>query len=185
MDREKIEGVSMKTLLVVLIFISGCASYKSYNQTTTGKVILRGGIFEKESWPDSLIFKRMSWYHGMTLYFDAFFYKADPESPFAKWFSSSEKEFFTKCEKLVVTVSYSADPSKISHVNFREQMKLNGYDDVVLNNFSAALKSHPSASDWRMQNYKVLGYCKRAPSRLSTHSLAINFPSFKNLEINL
>ncbi len=175
----------MKFLYILLLGIVGCASYKSYNQTTTGKVVLRGGIFEKDSWPDSLIFKRMSWYHGMTLYYDALFYKADPDSPFSKWFSPTEKEFFTKCEKLLVTVAYSADPSKISHVTFREQMKLNGYDDVVLNNFSSFLRSHPSASDWRMQGYKVVGYCKRAPTRLGTSQLAINFPSFKHLEINL
>ncbi len=175
----------MKFLPLFLLGLLGCATYKSYNQTTTGKVILRGGIYQKESWDDELILKRMSWYHGMSLYYDALFYKADSASPFANWFSSSEKEFFTKCEKLLVTVTYSADPSKISHVNFREQMKLNGYDDVVLNTFSSYLKSHPSANDWRMGNYKVMGFCKRAPSRLSTTKLAINFPSFKHLEINL
>ncbi len=175
----------MKILPLLLLGLLGCATYKSYNQTTTGKVVLRGGIYQKESWDDELIFKRMSWYHGMSLYYDALFYKADPASPFANWFSSSEKEFFTKCEKLLVTVAYSADPSKISHVSFREQMKLNGYDDVVLNGFSSYLKSHPSANDWRMGNYKVMGFCKRSPTRLSSAKLAINFPSFKHLEINL
>lgn len=175
----------MKFLGFLLLGLVGCASYKSYNQTTTGKVVVRGGIYQKESWDDSLTFKRMSWYHGMTLYFDAMIYRADPESPFSKWFSASEKEFFTKCEKLLVTVAYSADPSKISHVNFREQMKLNGYDDVVINNFSSFLKSHPSSTEWRMLNYKVMGYCKRAPSRLGTTNLAINFPSFKHLELKL
>lgn len=175
----------MKSLIPMLVLVSGCASYKSYNQTTTGKVLLRGGIYQKEAWDDSLTFKRMSWYHGMTLYFDAMIYRADPESPFSKWFSNSEKEYFTKCEKLLVTVAYSADPSKISHVNFREQMKLNGYDDVVINNFASYLKSHPSTTEWRLLNYKVMGYCKRAPSRLGTSSLAINFPSFKHLEVNL
>ncbi len=175
----------MKFLALLLLGLVGCASYKSYNQTTTGKVVLRGGIYQKESWDDSLTFKRMSWYHGMTLYFDAMIYRADPESPFSKWFSASEKEFFTKCEKLLVTVAYSADPSKISHVNFREQMKLNGYDDVVINNFSSFLKSHPSSTEWRMLNYKVMGYCKRSPGRLGTTNLAINFPSFKHLEVKL
>ena len=171
--------------LLALLAISSCASYKTYNQTTTGKVVLRGGIYQKDSWDDSLVFKRMSWYHGMTLYFDTMIYRADPTSPFAKWFSASEQEFFTKCEKLLVTVAYSADPAKISHVNFREQMKLNGYDDVVLNNFSSYLKSHPSATEWRMLNYKVMGYCKRSPSRLGTSSIAINFPSFKYLEVKM
>lgn len=175
----------MKALILVILFSAGCASYKSYNQTTTGKVVLRGGIYQKESWDDKLSFKRMSWYYGMTLFFDTLVWKAEPDSPFAKWFSPSEKEFFSKCEKLLVTVAYSADPSKISHVNFREQMKLNGYDDVVLNNFAAYLKTHPSAIDWRLLNYKVMGYCKRSPTHLETSQLAINFPSFKYLEVNL
>jgi len=175
----------MKALILVILLGAGCASYKSYNQTTTGKVVLRGGIYQKESWDDKLNFKRMSWYYGMTLFFDALVWKADANSPFAKWFSPSEKEFFTKCEKLLVTVAYSADPSKISHVNFREQMKLNGYDDVVLNNFAAYLKTHPSLMDWRLLNYKVMGYCKRSPTHLETSQLAINFPSFQHLEVNL
>lgn len=174
----------MKALPLLLLLLSGCASYKSYNQTTTGKVVLRGGIYQKQSWNDKLTFKRMSWYYGMTLFFDALIWRADPGSPFSQWFSQSEKEFFSKCEKLLVTVAYSADPTKISHVNFREQMKLNGYDDVVLNNFAAFLKTHPSSADWRMLNYKVMGYCKRSPTTLESKSLGINFPSFSYLEVN-
>lgn len=176
----------MKLIFILtLLAIAGCAGYKSFNQNTTGEVVLRGGLYRKETWDDRLVFKRMSWYHGMTLYFDALYWKADLDSPFAKWFSPSEKEFFTKCESFIVTAGYSADPSKISHVNFREQMKLNGYDDVVINSFASSLKSHPSATDWRLQNYKMMGYCKRSPTRLDTSKLAINFPSFKQLEVEL
>lgn len=173
-------------IFLFLFLMHGCAAYKSYNQTTTGKVILRGGVFKTENWNESLVFKRMSWYHGMTLYFDALLWKADLDSPFSKWFSPQEKEFFTRCESLLVTAGYSADPLKISHVNFREQMKLNGYDDVVINNFSLALKSHPSAQDWRLQNYKITGFCKRSPSKVSKEGkLAISFPSFNQLQLNL
>jgi hypothetical protein len=176
----------MKSLLILcLLILAGCASYKTYNQTATGQVILRGGIHKKDSWTDSLVFKRMSWYQGITLYFDALLWKADLDSPFAKWFSADEKEFFTKCEHFLVTAGYSADAAKISHVNFREQMKLNGYDDVVLNHFASALKSHPSATEWRLQNYKIMGYCKRAPSRLGVKGLAINFPGFEQFEVEL
>jgi len=176
----------MKSFLTLSLLICvGCASYKTYNQTTKGRVFLRGGIYQTETWPDVLTFKRMSWYHGVTLYFDALLWEAKIDSPFAKWFSPTEKEFFTKCESFLVSAGYSADPAKISHVNFREQMKLNGYDDVVLNTFAQSLKSHPSASDWRLQNYKILGYCKRSPSRMNTTGIAINFPSFKQLEVEL
>ncbi|WP_408097471.1 hypothetical protein ACJVC5_00770 [Peredibacter sp. HCB2-198] len=172
-------------LMAMLVVFSGCAAYKNYNQSTKGKVVIRGGIYQKEAWEDLLVFQRMSWYHGVTLYYDALFYKADLNSPFSKWFSASEKEFFTKCESFLVTVGYSADPTKISHVNFREQMKLNGYDDVIINNFASYLRTHPSAAEWRFQNYKLMGFCKRSPSRLSTPNLAINFPSFRHLEIEL
>lgn len=176
----------MKYLVALLLFVTvGCAAYKSYNQEATGRVILRGGYYKKESWPDSLVLKRMSWYHGMTLYYDILLWKADPSSPFAKWFSPTEMELFDKCENLLVTAGYSADPNKISHVNFREQMKLNGYDDIVLTNFSTYLRGHPSAPDWRLQNYKILGYCKRSPTTLENANLIINFPGFKQLEIRL
>ena len=176
----------MKSFLILCFLVaSGCAGYKSYNKTTTGKVLLRGVVYKMDDWDESLVFKRMSWYHGMTLYYDALVYRADADSPFAKWFSASEKEFFTKCESLVVAVNYSADPAKISHVNFREQMRLNGYDDVVVNNFAQHIRTHPSAQDWRFFNYKIVGYCKRTPSRMETPRLAINFPGFQQLEISL
>lgn len=175
----------MKLILSALILLGSCAAYKTYNQTTKSQAALRGGVFQQETWDKALTFNRMSWYHGVTLYYDSFIWKADLDSPFSKWFSAQEKEFFTKCEHFLVTASYSADPSKISHVNAREQMKLNGYDDVVLNTFASYLKSHPSASDWRLQNYKILGYCKRSPSRLDTEKLVINFPSFKQLAVDL
>jgi hypothetical protein len=176
----------MKFSWILFFLVFSCASHKTYNQTTLGRVIFQGGVYEKETWDQPLVFKRMSWYHGMTLYFDALLWKVDVDSPFAKWFSSSEKEFFTKCESLLVTAGYSADPLKISHVSFREQMKLNGYDDVVINNFASYLKSHPSAQDWRLVNYKIMGYCKRSPSKVGTgRKLAINFPSFQQLEVDL
>ncbi|MFY7991799.1 MAG: hypothetical protein ACOVP4_00785 [Bacteriovoracaceae bacterium] len=172
-------------LLVLASLLAGCATYKTYNQTNIGRVKIRGGVHKELAWDDSLFFKRMSWYHGMTLYFDTLVYKADISSPFSNWFSASEKEYFNKCEKLVVTVSYSADPAKISHVDFREQMRLNGYDDVVVNDFAAALKNHPDNSDWSLKNYKILGFCKRSPSKLQQGRIVINFPSFSEEYINL
>lgn len=174
----------MKLFIMLAIFLlAGCASYKTYNQTTKGEVILRGGIYHDQTWPEALVFKRLSWYHGVTLYYDALLWQADLDSPFTKWFSPNEKEFFTKCEHFLVAAAYSADPTKISHVNFREQMRINGYDDVILTSFASYLKGHPSASDWRLQNYKILGYCKRSPSRFNTTKLIINFPSFNQSEI--
>ena len=172
-------------LLVTLMLLSGCASYKTYNQTTTGLVNLRGGIYQTRIWDDALVFKRMSWYHGMTLYLDVLIWKVDQDSPFSQWFSEHEKDFFNKCEQLLVTAAYSADPSKISHVGFREQMKLNGYDDVAINTFASSLKSHPQLTEWRFQNYKIMGYCKRSPTKFDTSNLRINFPSFEQLEVDL
>jgi hypothetical protein len=172
-------------ILLALLVGTGCAAYKTYNKTASGIVIFTGGVHKKKSWDDKLFLDRLSWYHGVTLYYDLILWKADIDSPFANWFSAQEKEFFVKCEHLLVAAAYSADPAKISHVNAREQMKLNGYDDVVINNFASSFKAHPSAVDWKLENYKVMGYCKRSPSRLEGGNLQINFPGFEQVEVDL
>jgi hypothetical protein len=181
-------GEGMKSILFILstVLISSCAAYRSFNKTTTGSVRFPGGVKDKEVWDDSMIFKRASWYHGMTLYYDALVYMADPESPFARWFSSSEQQYFKKCEKLLVTVNYSADATKISHVMFREQMRANGYDDIVVNTFAQSVKTHPTFQDWNLQNYKILGYCKRQVARAGSEThLSVSFPSFSELNLKL
>lgn len=173
-----------RLLVVMLVLVSSCAAYRTFNKTAQGNVRFPGGVHRDESWDDVMIFKRASWYHGMTLYYDALLYVADPESPFSKWFSTSERDYFQRCENLLVTVNYSADASKISHVMFREQMRLNGYDDVVVNTFAASIKTHPGFQAWNLQNYKILGYCKRRPAVVGDReNLLVTFPSFKELRI--
>lgn len=176
----------MKKIILLLVLITSCATYRTFNQTTHGNVRLPGGVHKNESWDDAMDLKRASWYHGMTLYYDALFYHTDPNSPFAKWFSTSEKDYFQRCETLLVTINYSADASKISHVMFREQMRLNGYDDVVVNTFAASVKTHPSFQAWNLQNYKILGYCKRRPAVVGDQfNLLVTFPSFKEMKIKI
>ncbi len=171
-------------VISLLLLLGACASYRSFNQTTSGKVRFPGGVKGNESWDDSMYFKRASWYHGMTLYYDALIYRADASSPFSRWFSASEKEYFQRCENLLVTVNYSADATKISHVMFREQMRANGYDDVVVNNFAAAVKTHPTFQAWNLQNYRIMGYCKRQVAKVGEgQTLLVSFPSFSELKI--
>jgi hypothetical protein len=169
----------------ILIFISACATYRTFNQSTMGVVRFPGGTKGRESWDDSLIFKRASWYHGMNLYYDALIYPASLESPFSKWFSDSEKDFFNKCKQLLVTINYSSDPSKISHVMFRDQMYKNGYDEVVLNSFSSYIKVHPTFQSWNLQNYKIMGFCHRQNQLDNLTKLDLAFPSFKGLSLKL
>lgn len=173
--------------LCLMLLASSCAVYRTFNQTTTGKVRFPGGVKGKESWDDSMYFRRASWYHGMTLYYDALIYSADAKSPFARWFSPAEMEYFQKCDKILVTVNYAADATKVSHVMFREQMRLNGYDDVVVNSFAASVKTHPTFQAWNLHNYKILGYCKRLPTQVygEKRDLLVNFPSFSELKIKI
>jgi len=177
----------VKTVItLLLVLVASCATYRTFNQTTDGHVRLPGGVHKNESWDDAMTLDRASWYHGMTLYYDALFYRADPNSPFSKWFSTSERDYFQRCETLFVTVNYSADASKISHVMFREQMRLNGYDDVVVNTFAASVKTHPSFQAWNLQNYKILGYCKRRPAVVGDKdNLMVTFPSFREMKIKI
>lgn len=173
-------------ILAAILFITSCAAYRTFNQTTDGKVRFPGGVKGSESWDDSMYFRRASWYHGMTLYYDALIYKADAKSPFSRWFSEAEKEYFQRCDKLLVTVNYSADATKISHVMFREQMRANGYDDVVVNTFASSVKTHPTFQAWNLQNYKIIGYCKRQAARVGNgKDLYVSFPSFNELKIKI
>ena len=173
-------------LLLILILVSACAVYKTHNQTTTGLVSFPGGVYREEVWDDKMVFNRLSWYHGLTLYYDSLLYYPQIDSKFSKWFSESEKEYFQKCEKLLVTVNYSADPNKVSHVMFREQMRMNGYDDVVINNFASYVKTHPTYQAWNLQNYKILGFCKRQPTRIGDGKrIYLNFPNFKEMHLSL
>lgn len=175
-----------KTLTYFFFFLmTGCAAYKSYNQTTLGSVVFRGGVSKEKTWDDALTFKRMSWYHGMTLYFDFMVWKVNVRSPFMSWFSVSERELVSRCHPLIVTVSYSADPDKISQTDLKKQLEKNGFKSVVVSHFHSALKTHPSAQDWRLKSYKFSGFCKSTPSQLKRDKLAINFPSFSQLELNL
>jgi hypothetical protein len=170
--------------LVLVVLVSSCAAYRSFNKTTTGFVRFPGGVKDSETWDDSMVFRRASWYHGMTLYYDALIYLATPDSPFSRWFSQSEKQYFQKCERVLVTVNYSADATKISHVMFREQMRANGYDDIVVNSFAQSVKTHPTFQDWNLQNYKILGYCKRQLGKVGTNKhLSVSFPSFMELKV--
>ncbi|MCE3011757.1 MAG: hypothetical protein LW878_01710 [Proteobacteria bacterium] len=172
-------------LFGLVLLVTSCAAYRSFNKTTTGSVRFPGGVKAKEQWDDAMIFKRASWYHGMTLYYDALVYRAEKDSPFSRWFSSSEQQYFQKCEHLLVTVNYSADATKISHVMFREQMRENGYDDIVVNSFAQSVRTHPTFQDWNLQNYKVLGYCKRQTAKVGGEGyLSVSFPSFTELILN-
>jgi len=175
-----------KFFVLFLIFFMSCAVYKTHNQSTTVIVRFPGGVYKDLVWDESLYFNRSSWYSGMTLFYDALLYRADPSSPFSRWFSETEKEYFEKCENLLVSVNYSADPNKVSHVMFREQMRLNGYDDVVLNQFASFIKTHPTFQAWNLQNYKILGFCKRQPSRVGDgETIQVNFPNFKSMYLEI
>jgi hypothetical protein len=186
MDSKAAGVSSMIKLLSLILLFAGCAVYKTHNQSTTGTVRFPGGVYQDVVWDDSLYFSRSSWYHGMTLYYDALLYRADPASPFSRWFSESEKEFFQKCENMLVSVNYSADPNKISHVMFREQMRLNGYDDIVLNQFASYIKTHPTFQAWNLQNYKISGFCKRQPSRIGDgETIDVSFPNFKIMKLEI
>ena len=183
---KDMDGKMKSLCLFFTLFISFSCANRGFNQATTGSIHFRGGVYKTQVWDDSLIFGRASWYHGMTLYYDALIYNADKDSLFAQWFSESEKEYFHKCEKFIVTVNYSADATKISHVMFREQMRINGYDDVVVNSFASAVKTHPNYQAWNLQHYKILGYCKRLPTKFENeNTVVINFPSFRELNIKL
>ena len=175
-------------ILFIISLLVSCAAYQTYNQTTKGKIFITGGVYQDHSWDDSMVLRRASWYHGMTLHFDALFYPADENSPFAMWFSIDEKDYFKKCDPLLVSVTYSSDPRKIPFSLFKEQMMKNGFDDIVLNHFGSYLENHATYKDWNLGNYRIAGFCKRHPTTFGKENedkILVNFPSFSQLVIHL
>lgn len=172
--------------IITLLLVTACAVNQTFNQMTKGNIRFPGGVYKDEKWDDPLYFKRASWYHGVTLYYDALLWQADRKSHFSKWFSEDDKTFLDKCSPLIIAINYSADSRKISHIMFREEMRLNGYDEVVIDSFGSYIRNHPTYKAWNLQTYQILSYCRRHPAITgSKNKVYINFPSFNELRLKI
>ena len=169
--------------LILLSVILSCSNM-SENVARHHHFEMKSGRFEKNTWTDSIIFHRTSWYQELSLVFDIFLYRIDATSPFFQWFSDSEKEKITSCEESFVSLSYQIDTNKITQSNYTEEMQKNGFENFVLTEFKRNMQLHPVFDKQNLKLYKIQGFCLASSKRTVGDPIFINFPGFNTIHAN-
>jgi hypothetical protein len=156
----------------------------THNKVTQGDTAITGGVYEDKSWDDRLVFKRVSWHYGVSLYYDAFMTEIGPSNPFFQWFSEKTKTELSSCQHAILAVTYSFSSKKIGHALFSKEMSNQGYEVVNTLNFQSHLKNHPDYRAWNLNLYKVKAFCKKS-NVLKESQLTFNFPGFSQTQIKI
>ncbi|EQC52646.1 hypothetical protein [Bacteriovorax sp. DB6_IX] len=163
----------------LLITLASCASLNK-NMTKSGDARITGGVYKNSSWSSSLEFKRISWYHELTLLFDSLYAYVPEESEFRTWFSADERRRIRDCAQILVTINYAFDSEKISHALFNSQIRENKYHQIAAPSFVRSLKMHPDYQDLSLSLHKVNLFCQKTKLE---DPIFINFPNFKELKL--
>jgi hypothetical protein len=176
---DRSEDIELKNLFYTILLLSlfGCGSLTK-NTTKEGKLLLRGGVFQGQTWEDRLSFKRHSWFKELTLVFDLMMVRIDRHGPYYNWFSSGEKQVLSECDDAFVAVTYAQDQKKIGQGMFYDQMSEAGYSRFSLATFSRHLTMHPDYEALSLQLYTVEGMCRK---EASDRPRQIRFPGFKEI----
>ena len=145
-------------LTSLLIFIS-CANL-SKNTVKEGPFLVRNGTVGDKVWKENLSFKRVSWYHELTLQFDFMLGEIVPQSSFNFWFSKDELDMIGKCGEFRIVAAYSQDTDIIPYSNLNIQLENSGYRKVELVNFKKHFFQHPDSEMNSLRLYQVYGICR-------------------------
>ncbi len=149
-----------------------------------GEFSIKGGVYKNQKWNDSLTFKRVSWFHEFSMFFDVNVVRFNNKGPFANWLSPDEVAEISGCRDFLISLTYSLDEDKISQRMFLDEMVRNGYDKIMLPNFEIHLKLHPDFDRSSLSLYKLYGHCKRTDSEI-VQSISVGFPGFSESIIKL
>lgn len=164
-----------------VFFLFSCANNMSQNNVVFSERSFTGGVYKTEKWNDEMLFKRVSWYQQLTLIYDVFIHKLDPQSKFKMWFSKDELEEVEKCgAEVLIVFHYAYESKKIPDRFFREEMSKNNFDEIFLTTFSKNLMLHPDTNRWNLVRHKVACFCRKTRSE---KTLTVNFPSFSEVSI--
>jgi hypothetical protein len=155
------------------------------NKVSSGDAAIVGGVYQEKQWEDKLSFKRVSWFYGAVMYYDAYLTYLAEDSPFFAWIGEGSKQELTNCQKILIAMVYSSSSKKIGHATFIEQMNRQGLYEVNLLNFSQNMRVHPDFRAWNLNHYKVKGFCENKNSVQAGQNLSFNFPGFKAVRVQL
>ena len=149
-----------------------------------GDFSMNGGVYKNQRWSGSLRFKRVSWFHEFSMFFDVNVTRFDIKSPFVNWLSADELAEINACKDFLITLSYAADEEKISQRMFLDEMARNGFDKIMLPNFETHLKLHPDFDRSSLSLYKLYGHCNKNGSG-PVENITIGLPGFSEANILL
>lgn len=157
----------------LLTFIS--CSNLSKNIVKEGPFIVRNGTAGDKVWKENLSFKRVSWYHELTLQFDLMFGLIAPQSSFNFWFSKDELDIIGKCGEFRIVAAYSQDTTIIPYSYLNIQLENSGFKKVELVSFKNHFFQHPDSEMNSLRLYQVYGICR---ADKIDKPLIFNFPGY-------
>lgn len=144
-------------LVFLMNLVLSCAS-SSRKITSESEVVIKGGVFNDLQWNDELRFKRYSWYNDASMEYDILITKLDTSSKFYNWIGN-DKNLLKDCAEFYVALLY-ADIHAQSGVSFlRQQFEAKNFKALTLIAFRENLEAHHNFQDWRLQSYKIMGFC--------------------------
>lgn len=172
--------IKVSAFFLTILVMASCASDRGRKNIALGEVVINGGIHHDKQWDDKLVFKRTSWFQESSMEYDIMIHKLDKTSPFAAWLEA-DKSYFDKCHDFYISLIY-ADPlaTHLTKAFLVDQMDKLGLDDKSIPSFEANLKAHDNYEDWRLNQYRIVGFCKPEPP---TRDLVISVPGFKSTRI--
>lgn len=170
----------MKFLLLSFIFLLSCSVNKTRRNFITGEVIIDGGSYQNLTWKEQLKFKRYTWFNEASMKYDILLTQVTNSSKFATWMGRDRSKLLN-CRKLMIGLIYTDHNSAFSKPHIVSQFEKTGYSDLILVDFNTHLKSHHSYRDWKLSEYKVVGFCKKDEN---TNVVKIDIPGFGIKELN-
>lgn len=177
---------NIKSFAVCLTLLLCACAGLSKNFVQSGQLKLSGGSYQASEWEQHLRFERKSWYQELILLFDLLYVSKERLGPFQAWLSTSEARQLADCQDSKIALIYASDSLKISEGDFFETMRAQGYERVLIPEFSKHLRLHPDYERLGLQLYKPYGLCQVRVRGLEEgrDGLYLNFPGFKEIYLN-
>ena len=168
--------------IFITILISACSSL-SVSTIKEGDLTIRDGRFNNLEWSEDLTFKRLSWYHELTLLYDFLIAEIPVHSNYRRWFTPGESISANSCGKFYIAGVYATRDSRVNQNDIWNSFDTNRVKFINVNGFYQNL----SFTDYFISNsfrlYKFWGICVRNQGEVVTVKLA--FPGYKSKQISL
>ena len=164
----------MKLFLLSIILLSSCSLKVARQSFSTSELSVKGGIFERDQWEDTMMFRRFSWFQEANLSYDVLLHKFDKQSPFKKWFTLDKIERFN-CKDVFVALIYTSREAQLNQAYVVNKFEKKGFKQIGIANFRNNITAHYAIGDSRLTLHKVYGFCQQTDL---TPTIKLSFPGF-------